>query len=549
MIKNLLNGFGRAALTVCVAAACAIPAQAALTELGELQNGVTYEFPGDFGSVSATFTVLQDGNVRVECTGTEIPAYKDADYDGAFESDFSYINGNPVRIYKNLHAGDVMYFYCGFVMDKGTITVNNGEIPLKVVSMDPSPNEGEAGYYGGSFSISGDSRVQFNFNLPVKVSAGTLQVGDTKINVMPEVSMNMATMTVAPTMLNMYRNGTLKAGDEMTLTLSGVTEKDNPNNKANGTGVVEAKFIVAGMPITLVSTQNTPTTGEPVMLSYYLPDNPAAKVKFTFSGNLNTENPPFARITYGNMDYIEAEMYNENLQGTIDGNTITFDLAGVVRRPEVMCPDLPADKRVDYIAFVVHNIKGEDGQYMYTGSVSNPYTLPYSYTLGVVTYTIASDYTPNPAIKDLAAGDAMEIFVMDGKNIEFDGVKFTYTASGAEAEYVVPMSMLTVAPDELVPSDILINLTAPELPGIDADSQVVVTLNNLLCADGLDHQQDVTATYKQYAAGVNSVAAQQNEADVYNAQGIRVLKAASAAQVNNLPAGLYIFGSQKVIVK
>lgn len=53
-------------------------------------------------------------------------------------------------------------------------------------------------------------------------------------------------------------------------------------------------------------------------------------------------------------------------------------------------------------------------------------------------------------------------------------------------------------------------------------------------------------------AGIGNVAVAEKNvgpAAVYNAQGIRVATVADAAELNQLPAGLYIFGGRKYVVR
>ena len=161
MVTNLLQNIKKVAVCMSVAAATAFGAQAADTvDLGELQNGVAKEYPGGFSTVTARFTVPEDGPMRVVCTGTELNAYGSSDYDeeSALAFEHSYVDGKSMRTYQ-CKAGDVVYFYNGFVMDAGTITVTCGDVKLSVLSFIPSDNPDDPTYYGGSYSISRDYRV------------------------------------------------------------------------------------------------------------------------------------------------------------------------------------------------------------------------------------------------------------------------------------------------------------------------------------------------------------------------------------------------------
>ncbi len=549
MIANLLLDFKKAAAIACVAAAgLSSAAEAAeLVNIGELQNGVPTEYPGGYVQVAASFKVPEDGPVRVVCTGTFLTAYSTETHDTDTElpNEFSYVDGKPMRIYE-CKKDDMLYFYNNFSMTGGTITVTSGEMKLRLLSTSPSTDPDSPAYYGGAYSVSADYRINFSFNQPIEIGGARLIANGQTTSLSPNVYLTAVEVDVADILMNLYRTGGLKKGDTIRVEVFGAQEKDNPDNKLDGTGVAAVEYVMAAQPIELVSTENTPASGVPDMLSYYLPGNPRAKVKYTFSGPVASgDMAPDVKITYGDMDNLDAGMYYENLPTTVEGNTVTFDLAGKLRRPQEMLPKLTDP--LDYISVALYNVRGEDGQYAYTGSMSNPYNYFIDYKLTLLQYNIAADYTPGQN-KALAEGTDMEIFIMDGDKIEFDTVDFAYLAGGEEKTVSVAKDDLKISFEQT--TDMVINLKAPALPGIDENSDVKVTLGGLLCADGLDHAEALTCVYSSYTSGIYTVGADAEQtADVYNAQGVPVLRNATPAQIRTLPAGLYIAGGRKIIVK
>lgn len=546
MITNLLNDIKKAAVCFSVAAATAFGAQAAeAVDLGELPNGVAVEYPGEYGSVKAQFTVLEDGPVRVICTGTVLYGYDSPEYGSAHELTYehSYVNGQPMRTY-DCKAGDVIYFYNNFVMDGGTIKATNGDVKLEVLTVSPSPNPEDKDYYGGHYSISNNYRVQFAFNLPVEIDRASMTAAGNTSALSIDMSSTLVDVTVADGLMAWYKNGSLKKGDTLKVQLFGVHEKGAPDNKINGDGIVSVEFVMDGEPVELVSTKNTPLSGTESLLSYYVPGNPASLVQLTFSGELNTEKTPKARFVYGDLDQIDAGMYYEDIEGTVDGATAIFDIAGKVRRPQDMLPLLTSP--LEYITLKCYDIYGADGQMAFTGRVANPNNYIFNYKLQVLQYNVVADFTPS-ASKGLSEGEEMEIFVMEGDKIEYTGVKFSYTAAGQPAEVILPKDKLDISMEN--DTDLVIVCKAPALPGIDAGSEVTVTLADMTCADGLDHSDAVTAVYKDFTSGIEGVSAESGNADVYNAQGVLVLKAASKAEIRALPAGLYIARGQKFMVR
>lgn len=546
MVTNLLNDIKRVAVCMSVAAVTAFGAQAAETvDLGELANGIPAEYPGGNSSVKAQFTVPEDGPVRVTCTGTTLYGYDSPEYgaDHELQYEHSYVNGKPMRTY-DCKAGDVIYFYNSFVMDAGTITVQSGEVKLELLSTSPSADPDASDYYGGHYSISKDYRVQFSFNLPIAVDEAKMTVNGHTQALSLDMSPTTVDVTVSPGLMAWYKSGLLKKGDVLTLQLLGVHEKGNADNKVNGDGVATVEFVMDGEPIELVSTKNTPLSGVDNLLSYYVPGNPASLVQLTFSGDLEPEKKPQARFIYGDMDNIDAGMYYEDIEGTVDGRTATFDLAGKLRRPQDMLPLLTDP--LDYITLKCHGIYGTDGQWAYTGQLANPNNYMFNYKLQILQYNVVADFTPS-ASKGIAEGDELEIFVMEGDKIEYSGVNFAYTASGKDEVVTLPKDKLETSMENA--TDLVIVCAVPALPGIDADSAVTVSLADMTCADGLDHSEAVTAVYKDYTSGLEGVSAEGMAADVYNAQGVLVLKAASRADMRALPAGLYIAAGRKFIVK
>lgn len=541
-----------ASFAVCLAMAGTVEAKAELTDLGELQNGVTYEFPGNFGQVQGYFIVKEAGKVQAQFSNSQLTAYRDPEHTQEVQSnEFAYINSKPTRTYYDFKVGETIYFYSDFVMNSGTITVTNGDLNLKLEAAYPSDVETDPDYYGGVLSITGDLRISLLFNLNVSVASATATVGSTTVNLSPQSVNNVCEVYPATTLLNMYKNGTLKGGDTVTFKFSGINEANNPSNKLGEDGTLTMSFVMAPQPIELVLAKGTPDTGMPTLLSYYLPDNPDAIVKFIFSGDINTEEgkTPYGQFTYGDLDNVEAGMYIEKIPATVEGNVVTFDFSGKLRRPVDMLPTLPEANRPDFILFDVSNIFDTNGQRIYISSQSNPYSLIYNYDLKILNYNVASDFTPIAA-NGIKEGDPMEIFIMDGAFITFSGVRFSYTANGEEAEVIVPLDQLSISADDYSPeTDIVINLNVPTLTDIDTDSDITVTLADMACADGLDHSKDVENVYSKYTSGIEAVTAATGTNDVFNAQGVKIIGNASDNDLRNLPAGLYIVGNRKIIVR
>lgn len=548
MIANLLLDFKHAAAVVCVAIAGFASAEAGeLVNIGELQNGVPAEYPGGYVEVAASFKVPEDGPVRTVCTGTFLTAYSTANHEVGTEVDneFSYTDGKPMRVYE-CKKGDILYFYTNFSMTGGTITVISGEMKLLLLSTSPSADPSSPAYYGGEYSVCDDYRINFSFNQPMEISGARLIVNGQTTNLSPSVYTTAVEVNIADNLMNLYRTGGLKKGDIIRVELYGVQEKGNPDNKLDGTGIAAVEYVMAAQPIELVSSENTPSAGVSDMLSYYMPGDARAKIRFTFSGPVASGDlTPYGKITYGDMDNLEAGMYYETLPATVEGNSVIIDLADKLRRPQEMLPKLTDP--LDYISVALYNVHSEDGQHSYTGSVSNPYNYFLDYKLTLLQYNIASDFTPSQS-KTLTEGDDMEIFIMEGNKMTFDSVDFTYKAGEEEKTVSVAKDDLEISYE--LDTDMVIKLKVPALPGISETSDVTVSFGGLKCADGLDHSDSLNGVYSSFTSGIGSINAEaEAAADVYNTQGILVVRNATPAQIRALPAGLYIAGGRKIAVK
>lgn len=555
-MTNLLNDIKRAGAVACVLAASAAGAATANAEsvnLGELQNGVAYEYSADgFPSVEATFTVIEDGAVRVLCSGTDLFAYDSAEHneEGRLDSDHSYVNGGSMATYQ-CKAGDVIYLYNSFVMTSGTVTVTNGTVEMKLVSEAPSLDPESKDYYGGYFTVSSNYTIGLSFNVPVSVGGATLTANGVTRSVSCNTYGMTASLDVAATIMDLYNTAGLKRGDKMTVSLTGVAEKDNAENMINGDGNVSIEYVMDNAPVMLQSTVNTPDSGVPSILSWYAPGSPESVVELIFSGDiaLSEDYPATVRLSYGDVENLELGMYYENITPVFEGNTLKIDLSGKLRRPVDMLPGIDPESAPDYINMTVYHVYGADGQRAYTGVASNPYNYNFNYTIDVLSYNVVSDFTPS-ASKGLVEGNELEIYIMNGSMVSFEGVNFAYTDGQGAASVTVPFSEVKYEVDEFDDNDRVITLAVPALPGITETSDVVVTLSGMSVLDGLNHEDDVKCTYSSYTAGISSVTADADGSyEVYNAQGIRLLSTASKAQVKTLPAGLYIVNGQKVIVK
>ena len=501
------------------------------TDWGHLVPEQEYSYER-FVPVSGYYTPAKSGVMRCYSTGSVINAYTDAERSEILEySNFYYgASGESVRVY-NLEEGNTVYFGNNNPLDAGTfrISVDNEEIKLGRVIPEVSETP---------LSISTEYKLSVIFNVPVKCTKCRLEVNGESAEINPDIYDSLIEINWFATLRQWYREGKISAGDILSVTFTGLRDINDSQNRPDfgeGAGKLVLRYTMAGRPAELVSQSGTPNSGVADMKTYYLPNGDEGLVKLVFSDPLDPTCRPKAEIQYGDQDNIELGMYFEYPPVSIDGETLTVDLRGVTRIPEELVPGLPARPE---IYLYISNIRSTDGQYVLTGTAASPVTFGYRYNVRKVLFSIAADWVPVSG-SALAAGTPMEIWVLNGKQISFDTVDFSYMKDGVAAKVSVPYSELKVETDPYDPNTCSFFLEAPALDA-DADSEINVSFGGLLCADGLDHTSDIFVRYKADTSGVEAVEAADSDAVYFDLTGRRVLSPSK---------GIYISDGKKIVIK
>ncbi len=512
---------------VCAAAPSLFAAN--ILDWGEMEPQVVYSYEA-MTPVMGFYTPAESGIIRCYSVGDQIVPYKEASHENTFESIESYYgdSGQKVRIY-SVNAGETMYFYNAFPLDGGTFRFAVGDEAIEFAGVSPAAD-------GAQVSLSTNYNATLSFNIPIKCTKCTLSVGDTSAEINPVISNSYIIINWFNTLRKWYDEGKINAGDILTLTITGIRDASNSNNRPDfgfGVGKLVLNFPMAAKPAELVWESGTPNSGMTDLLTYYLPGSDEGIVTLVFSEDLDTRSIPTAELSYGDRDNIEIGMYIEYPPVSVEGKSVTVNLQGVTRFPDEMVPGLPAQKYIDLRVF---GIKSADGQYVLTGNASSPYSFGFAYILKSVVYSIAADWIP-AAGSELHAGEEMEIWVLNGQKILFDSVDFSYVKDGMPAMVSVPYSDLkaTVDSDDAM----LYNLVAPTIVA-DLGTDITVTFGGLVCADGLNHDSDILVRYKSASTAVESVEASNGEEVYYDLTGRRV---------STPEKGIYICNGKKVIVK
>ncbi len=514
---------------ICAASASAYAAET--VNWGELQPDVEYAYDA-MAPVEGIYTATEKGVIRCYSSGSQISPYVEPTHDTPIESTNSFYgaNGEKVRTYE-VTEGQVLYFYNAFPLDAGTFRIAVGKEPVELSAVYPAAD-------GTRMSLSANYNATIVFNIPIKCTKCVVAVNDVSAELTPTISNSYITVNWFNTIRQWYREGKINAGDELTLTITGIRDANDASNRPNlgdGVGKLILKYPMAAKPAELVWESGTPTSGCSDFLTYYLPGSDEGLINLVFSEELDPRCNPEAELSYGDRDNIELGMYIEQLPVTVKDRTVTINLQGKTRFPEEMVPGLAAQK---FINLKITGIKSADGQYAMTGYASSPFSFGYSYNLKSVVYSLGADWVPL-AGSELNTGDEMEIWVLNGRKIVFDSVDFSYVKDGNPAKESVPYSALRVENDEYEPEALLYYLSAPALDA-DPDSEITVSFGGLKCADGLDHSSDIFVRYKSATSGVDEIQeATDADAVYYDLTGRRVL---------NPSKGIYISNGKKKVI-
>lgn len=520
-------------------------AQDGVVDLGTLVADVEYDIP-QYVVVKAQYTPSVTGPVKMVWTGNPLTLYTspDATEASTVGGSHAYNNGNQVMSYRELKANTTYYFnqYC---MQGGKLTIREGDIPIEVVSVEPRASEDHP------FSVSTNYRIYVTFNYPVTIGNTYLVVDGERTQIYPVISNTSVCCDVYNEIMYLYREGKLKEGSTLTLRIMQVKDALNDQNRYNSNGRCEVNFTMAAKPAEVVETHGfTVKSIDNEMRSYYFPDDPDGLFSLTFDTPIDPARTPIASMTFGNPDNIDLGVYTESLPGSVDGNKVTFDFTGKLRRTIDMLPAADATTMPSDIYVSFGGIYTPDGQRAYTDVMSNPNGFAVSMKVIDLQYNVAADFAPARGSL-LKPGTEMEVWVMNGELVAYDSFCIDYTEGGELKTLTIPADAVREEADEFSATglDKLYYFTVPEYSA-DDDSQVFVYMKNLTCADGLDHSADVRGDFKPSTAGISDILGDNHDdttGDIYDITGRCILRGATLRELRSLDKGVYIFNGKKYI--
>lgn len=458
--------------------------QAAVVDYGELELDKEYNFV-QFSHVKGHYTCTQDGVLTfTSSSGQFCTPYAD---EACTQSiGYTILWGEPYHAYYNLEvtAGQVIYFYKDFCMDKGTFHVSfASSASLTLNSVTPAD--------GSTFVLGGEPQVIFNFNSAVKIGGAELQVKDEVRTLSAQMGTNTVMLMPKEVLNDLFSKGLMVTGDEIIMRLKNVRLASDQSVVYGTDGTLEVKYVCGNKPVALTGTTNMLWPAR--FKSYYTSDDLTGVCTMTFDGELaQPTNPAESKVvlSYGNTEGADGEYYTETLPFTVEGNTLKFDLRGKRRSRK----DLTLSG-ADYgnMGLKVCGVKSADGQYTYTDQSGQLGAYSYDMVFSEVSANITTEFTPASGAS-LQGVSEIELWMTDYAMVKFDGILFTYEENSETKTY--EQTEFTRVADPDVEGAGIITFAVPA--GVADKNNVRVSLLNVEVADGYDHATALTASYNGF---------------------------------------------------
>lgn len=499
-----------------------------IIDFGQMELNKDYKLEADFSDYQGYFVAPKSGMLTVVSTsGCLMSPYEDAEFTRPIDYNHSFLTDGKESYDMNVVSGRKYYLFKSFSMNEGILVLqmeDNPNIELKAVS----PEE------GATYSVGKGSNIIASFNKAVIASSAEIAVGSQSTDI--EFNIQGSNILVEPKtmIMDFLNNGQLKAGETFQLIIKGICAANNNSVKYGTDGTLSLTFVCGPKPISLVKTEGIEDNR---FLSYWLKGDEQAILKFEFDGALlsskGREDEALLKITYGNTERGNSEMYTEVIPYEADGNTILIDLSEKLRRPKDM---LDSGSLYPEVYLQLESVRDAQGEYAYnpvSGTIGS-----YSFTMAYeeVKADIVSEFSPAPG-SSLADTKELEIWITDYEKIRHQGIAFL-CESGTTSKNVM-VEDFTAVPDPDFESAYILNVSVPQ--EAQEAERVIVSLADAQFKDGIDHSDATTASFTNKATSVSSTLIAPKQESVYSLSGAKLRHSIE----RSLPTGVYIIGSKK----
>lgn len=454
-------------------------------DLGALETNKGYDIDSK-ALYKGSFTAPEEGTLVVKSSNYDLlQPYNDEGLTDRINYTFLRDNNTGHGSYKlKLTKGQTIWLaYNG--LNKATNTLTFGDdVAAKMALNEVLPAA------GSTVMCTNTRQIAFRFNNPVACSRVEFVNGNYTKRLDAQMSKSSILLDIKETFYKFMKENNLKEGDEFTIRLTGVRSAEDAENILGTDGVIETKFICGKKPVAILSEGNYSNSHK--FLSFWPTGTPDGIFTLQFDGDLQVPTAKgyntTAQLTYGDMSTEAAERYMENLNIKIEGSKLTIDLTGKDRTPYKM---LGSNALYDNILFAISHVRDANGYPVYSSGSGSIGSFTRSMPYELVSVEANTEFTPANG-ESLKGVDNLEVFATDYKKFSFSGVKFTYTVNKETKSVVV--TNYTATADDAIEGAYTINIPVPAEVKAGA-SNVMVSFENLVAADGKDHSAKFSAIY------------------------------------------------------
>ncbi len=500
-------------------------------DLGRLELNQEYALKDDFNDYKGYFVAPRTGTLTVTATnGCLMMPFADEACENGIGYTHSFIAGNTKETYDILVTEGTTYWLMkDFCMATGVVVLTMNETAtLEIDRVQPET--------GSAYVLTAGDNISITFNKAVSASSAELVVGTQTTPLEMSLWGSFLAINVKNTLMSMMQSGTLKSGDAFTVRVLGVCSAADNTLLYGSDGTLELTYVCGDMPVSLLRTGGIDGAK---FLSYWMKDDEAGKLKFVFDGELlgtqGREKEAYFSLSYGNIEGEAGEYYTEVLPLVVEGNTISVDLTGKLRRPQDM---VTSGENYGRVMLKLNGVRDSKGNFSYNDASGTLGSYTFAMDYEEITADVATEFIPSSG-KSLVGVKDIEIWICDYEKLRHDGILFTYGEGEPASEVVKDFS--AVKDTEFEGAYIL---TVPVPAAAASHANVTVTLNNLQSADGIDHSALLTATYVQPdAAGIeNAVLVGSQPKAVYTISGVKVPTAVRSE-------GIYVIDGKKKLIR
>lgn len=499
-------------------------------DFGEMELGTAYQLESDFSNYVGHFTAPASGTLTVHSSssGNFMSPFADNELTESLPFSIGYTSDGGCTYDLTVEEGKTYHFAKDFSMTRSTTTLTmDAGTTLTLESITPEA--------GSRLSPGGSGIFSIIFNKAVQVAGASLVMGAHESPLAANILGTMVSIQYKETLMDALRQGIVSENDAVVLRLTGICSTANPSLVYGTHGTLEVSFTSAGLPVSLVRTDGL----EGAFRSWWPTGDETAVYRMEFDGELNSSPDlmGYAQISYGNAEGEAGEYYVEQLPYAVNGNVLTIDFSGKLRRPQDMVAS-----GTDYGTMLLRlvGVRDAHGDYVYSSGLGTLGSFDDYFAYEEVKSNVIPEFTPKSG-SSLDGADHIEIWLTDYASVRHDGILFHYTLNGEEQFHVV--RDFTATPDAGFEGAYALQVPVPEAVKAQALDPITVSLHEAVFADGVDHNPEIRATYHTTgtASGIEKTTAPDGNPDTtYDLNG---------RKAHPGTRGIHIREGQKILVR